>query len=102
MKQLKLQQGDVILKQINKAPKGKKSSHLILAEGEATGHHHRISNGEAELLTAGEFMYLIVKSKTAELEHEEHGMITIPKGDYIVTRVREWDYDIEEERQVID
>ena len=100
---MKLQQGDVIIKKVDSIPENAtRLKHLVLAEGEVTGHAHRIVSGKAELLTSAGIMYLIVNSKTAELEHEEHGNIVIPKGDYIVTGVREWDYDKEEAERVRD
>ena len=42
------QQGDVIVERTDNI-KGKKLKHLVLAYGEATGHHHQVSEGEAEL-----------------------------------------------------
>lgn len=99
---MKYSQGDVRIKTITNLPKGvKKFNHLVLAHGES-GHTHQVVNGQAELLQAGELMYLIVKSKTAEIGHEEHGNIILPKGYYAVTRVREYDYDTQEARQVLD
>lgn len=100
---MKYQQGDVIIKAVEGIPKNaKKLDHLILAEGETTGHSHQVVNGQAELLTSGEMMYLIVKSKTAEITHEEHKKQIIPKGAYVIGIVREWDYDTEEEGRVQD
>ena len=81
---------------------GKKLKHLILAEGEVTGHAHRVVSGEAELVQAGEMMYLLVKSKFVKVDHEEHGVIAIPQGTWEVKKVREWDYEEEEARQVRD
>lgn len=96
-----LQQGDVILAKV-KEIKGKKLNHLILAKGEVTGHHHRITTGEAELYEDNGTLYLRVLSDTAELTHEEHKTLTLPKGDFIVKRIREYDHFDEEARQVRD
>lgn len=95
------QQGDVIVKVVN-GVKGKKLNHLTLAEGEATGHHHTITKGEATLYEHEGTMFLHVESDTAELSHQEHGMITLPKGDYEVNRVQEYDHFAEEARNVAD
>jgi hypothetical protein len=44
-----LRQGDVLLIPASETVTGTKLLHLTLAEGEVTGHRHRITQGEAEL-----------------------------------------------------
>ena len=95
------QQGDVLIHRVT-ATKGKKLNHLTLAEGEATGHHHTITKGEAELYDHEGTLFLKVKSDTAELTHQEHNTITLPKGDYKIGKVREYDHFQEETRNVRD
>ena len=95
------QQGDVIVEKCESVD-GSKLEHLTLETGEVTGHAHRISSGLAELFENGSTKYLKVLSDTAELTHEEHGTITIPKGFYRVRKVREYDHFSEEARNVID
>lgn len=95
------QQGDVIVENCEKVT-GKKLDHLVLETGEVTGHAHRITKGLAELFETGSTKYLKVVSDTAELTHEEHGTVVLPKGDYIVRKVREYDHFTEEARNVID
>jgi len=95
------QQGDVLLFKVEKL-EGKKLDHLVLAEGEVTGHCHKISKGLAELFESGSTKYLEVKSDYAELTHEEHKTITIPKGIYKVGIVKEFDHFLEESRNVQD
>lgn len=88
-----LRQGDVILIP-DTAPTpalGQKQSHLVLAEGEVTGHAHRISAGEAELYEREGILYLRVLSETALLTHEEHHAITVPQGDWVVRIQREYE-----------
>lgn len=84
-----IRQGDVIL-QPTQQTEGKKLPHLTLAEGEVTGHKHRISEGQAELLEKDGILYLRVLSKTATLTHEEHKPIQIPQGDWMVRIQREY------------
>ncbi|MEC4891679.1 MAG: hypothetical protein SAL07_00515 [Oscillatoria sp. PMC 1051.18] len=87
---LPMRQGDVILlptKQVT----GKKVPHLILAEGEVTGHTHRISDGQAELYEKDGTLYLRVLSETATLTHEEHKQIKVPQGDWMVRIQREYE-----------
>ena len=54
---LPIRQGDVILKAITNI-QGQKLTHLTLAEGEVTGHSHRIADGQAELYEKDGTLYL--------------------------------------------
>jgi hypothetical protein len=127
-----IRQGDVILIPIVQAAEqvaersGLKSvlSHLTLAEGEVTGHRHRISAGNAQLYEqlyeqsngslqeplqaplqaplqeSDRTLYLQVLSDTATLTHEEHHPIQIPQGTWMVRIQRE--YEPEGWRQIVD
>jgi hypothetical protein len=95
-----LRQGDVLIIPQERSVRGTKLPHLTLAEGEVTGHRHRISDGEAELLERDGVLYLRVLSPTALLTHEEHAEITIPKGNWEIRIQRE--YEPEGERYVAD
>lgn len=68
-----------------------KLDHLTLAEGEVTGHRHRISEGKAELFERGGTLYLKVLSPTALLVHEEHKQIEIPQGNWKILIQREYE-----------
>ena len=79
---MKRRHGDVLIVS-SAVPEGaKKLNHLVLAEGEVTGHKHQIVEGEAELLEKDGVMYLSVLSETAILSHEEHKPQTLQKGSY--------------------
>jgi len=95
-----LQQGDVIIKK--GVVKGKKLKHLTLAKGEKTGHHHTITQGDAELYEHKGTLFLKVLSEKATLTHQEHKLIEIPQGDYEIGIVREYDHFAEEARNVQD
>jgi hypothetical protein len=84
--------GDVLVESVKTIPAGAvKRTHLVLAEGELTGHSHRIADpGSAELHQAGTELYLRVLAENATLLHQEHGPINIPQGDYRVWRQREY------------
>ncbi|MEA5503195.1 hypothetical protein VB735_08755 [Halotia wernerae UHCC 0503] len=84
-----IRQGDVILLPVQEVT-GQKIHHLILAEGEVTGHKHRISEGEAELSEQNGTFYLRIFSSSALLVHEEHQDIAIPQGHWIVKIQREY------------
>lgn len=87
-----IRQGDVILLPTdNFQSYGQCLAHLTLAEGEVTGHRHRISQGQAELYEREGTLYLRVLSQTATLTHEEHKAIEIPHGDWMVRIQREYE-----------
>lgn len=85
-----IRQGDVILLPVQQT-QGQKLSHLTLAEGEVTGHKHRISEGEAELYEKDGTLYLRVLSPKATLTHEEHQAIAIPQGSWMIRIQREYE-----------
>lgn len=103
-------QGDVILQSVSpNAYNGSKLLHLVLAEGEVTGHKHQITDGQAELYrnySEQHLLFLRVLSETATLTHEEHKPIKIPQGTWIVRIQREYQPQqtgyIVESRNVID
>lgn len=69
----------------------KRLPHLTLAEGEVTGHRHRISDGKAELYENSGVLYLKVLSESATLTRVEHKPIQIPQGNWMVRREREYE-----------
>lgn len=85
-----IRQGDVILLPVQQV-EGEKLHHLTLAEGEVTGHKHRIEEGQAELYEKQGTLYLSVISEAALLNHEEHQAISIPQGNWIVRIQREYE-----------
>lgn len=99
------QQGDVILEIIEDIPNGLKSHNEILAEGEATGHCHRIapidlSNVNVFADDKGNLYCEAVKEFT--IVHPEHKPVTLPAGKYKVRKVLEYDHFAEETRAVRD
>ena len=85
-----IRQGDVILLPVQEVT-GEMIPHLTLAEGEVTGHKHRITEGEAQLFNKDGTLDLRVLSKTALLTHEEHQAIPIPQGHWMVKIQREYE-----------
>jgi hypothetical protein len=88
-------QGDVFLQRTEKLPRGeqkkvkKENGELILARGEATGHHHAIRSRSAILMLIGTEMFLRCLKREI-LHHEEHGPVPIEPGTYRVIRQREY------------
>ncbi len=64
---------------------------MTLAEGEVTGHKHRITEGKAELYSKNSTLYLRVFSENALLAHEEHQAVAIPQGHWMVKIQREYE-----------
>lgn len=95
------QQGDVLIKKVREI-KGKILDHLTLAIGEATGHHHTITEGDAELYDQEGTLFLRVMSEEAKLTHQEHNVVILPRGDYQIGIVQEYDHFAEEARRVAD
>ena len=97
-------QGDILLEEISSAPKSnlgvchRRAKSAIIAEGEASGHSHRL---------AGEFVFyrddalardipdrlylghLRVGGTAAQLLHEEHAALALKPGVYRVRRQRQ-------------
>ena len=84
--------GDVLVKSVEALPEGaKKRGNVTLAYGEITGHSHRIADpATAQTFEVNGQLYLEVTSATAQLIHEEHATIELPKGVYHVWQQREY------------
>ena len=100
MKQ-QFRQGDVLIERVENPALGKRvrrdKGRVVLAYGEVTGHAHTIAERGAELYDTQEeteslevrFLRVLADGGVA-LSHEEHATITIPQGDYRITRQREY------------
>ena len=117
------QQGDVVLKEIqsllrinawekdNKHEMKHPTDKIVLALGEATGHHHRF---EAEKLNdmvsvvgygnrnGGLSTYVEIDGGSATLYHEEHDPLELPPAIYQVSIVQEMDHISGNTRTVMD
>ena len=84
--------GDVLIAAIEAVPtEAHAISTSILAHGEHTGHSHRIADpSSAKLWQIGETIYMQVLTPTAQLVHEEHATIELPRGFYRVWGQREY------------
>ena len=95
-------QGDVLIERVDsiKGKAVKKNNKIILAHGEATGHHHAITDDTTILFNGPNGEVYIDVTEHTELTHQEHSSIAIPPGKYRVVRQRE--YTPEAIRNVID
>jgi hypothetical protein len=98
-------QGDLLIRRIGSLPQQglTKLDTKILAEGEATGHQHRLTLKTAQLFRddANQRRYLSIEEPT-QLVHEEHKPITIEEGTYVVIQEREFDPFADYIRRVTD
>jgi hypothetical protein len=105
-------QGDVLFRRINNLPSGeqRKRENATVAEGEVTGHSHRLALEDriaGEVVEIGNGLFVQVSDQGlrlgksgVEFVHEEHLPITLPPGSYEVTIQRE--YSPDSIRNVID
>jgi hypothetical protein len=95
-------QGDVFLLATTELPTTRRQERRpILAEGEVTGHAHRLQDpASGRVFSVGPNLYLEVLAESATVVHEEHGPVTLPRGGYAIRIQRE--YSPREIRQVVD
>ena len=107
MKRKPIQQGDVWIEPVEFIPEGctegpTKGEHFILAEGETTGHAHRIHEVAGVEFKEKDGMFYLQNKEELSVVHEEHGPVTIPPGTWKIRKVREYDHFAEEARPVTD
>ena len=97
MKNKQYRQGDVLIERISMLPSSltkiaRENGRVILAHGEVTGHAHAIAEEQCDLFQSDEpgVTFLAVRAAMAALQHDEHGTIALPAGQYRVTRQREY------------
>lgn len=85
-------QGDVLIQSVDSIPmQAIAQCHVVLAEGELSGHRHRVENEKAaQLFAHRRATYLRVLVPGARVVHDEHGAIELPLGDYVYWRQREY------------
>lgn len=104
-----IRQGDVMLFPVAAIPAGTPETlvdgEVVLALGEATGHHHHIPTSHAAtatvIRTPTDERFLRIVGAPAPLVHEEHATLEIAPGEYRVVIKREWTAGMGA-RQVID
>ncbi len=94
-----------VVSQYNNTPAYTPRKNGVIVEGEQTGHMHAVDKGvlyekKAERWNTPEQLFFHTE-ETAELTHDEHATIKLPKGDYEITFQREYDEN-NRHRRVID
>lgn len=101
-------QGDVPFYEHKGKIEGEKVTHkgsLVLAFGEATGHHHTITVPDLTKMDAYKLAdggWILTLREEGSVTHQEHGEITLAPGTYRVGRERELDWNTGMARNVID
>ena len=92
-------QGDVCLIAVDSIPEDAllepaKNGKLILALGEATGHHHRFefmdTSQNVRMLKSGSGARYLEVTAPVELLHEEHSTVIVPPGKYYLPQQVEY------------
>lgn len=84
-----IQQGDTLYFKIEEFPKGlEKQKDNTIQHGEATGHAHRLVDGEIFIDPKTKVKYLRLVNPSTVV-HEEHNPITLTPAIYRVDIVRE-------------
>lgn len=92
-----IRQGDVLLIPVDEQPPKEASQKelVVLAEGEVTGHAHRLRGNLLEWEQDSIRYVRIVGSDVGTLQHEDHdpvpAAVVTPEQTYQVVRQREWD-----------
>jgi hypothetical protein len=110
MKKRQLQQGDVIIKEIEALPEvvnpvTKQNGRIIIMEGEAAGHNHVIDTDKAALWVlekGGAARKYLKVAELVTIYHDEHKPLLISAGIYEIGRIQEYDYFTMLERIVND
>jgi len=91
-------QGDIFFVRLDREPNLEGAKQLktgVIAEGETTGHMHRVAKSSladgAALMTLGRDLFLKSPEAGATIVHEEHGPIALPKGLFAVVNQQEFD-----------
>lgn len=90
-----IRQGDVMLRKVAAMTAGAIEQEptmrgVVLAEGEATGHAHRIFRGAVMFRDDGAGRAFVAVSETTSLTHEEHDTIPLLAGIYELVGQVEW------------
>lgn len=88
--------GDVTLHQVSEEPQVREiiaeGNNIVIAEGEATGHHHRLLGEQVMVMKGFDDKTYIKITKPTKLVHEEHNCLTILPGIYRQEQEVEYDY----------
>jgi len=97
------QQGDVLIVPVSDINEDlQKKEDNIVAEGEATGHMHRVLGDDVEVMVGPNGDIFVSAPKGATMTHDEHHTINLPVGKFKIGIVQEYDPLEDEVREVRD
>jgi hypothetical protein len=85
------------MKKIEKTKRG-----FVLADGEVTGHAHRVQEDVDLYQKENESEKYLKSTKDFEITHEEHDAFVVPADNYNISIVKEYDHYQEIVRKVLD
>lgn len=95
--------GDLLIKRISVLPANLKQLQTkVLAEGETTGHKHKLVGQQVQVFEDSNQQKYIELKEPAQLVHEEHKPIDLDAGNYVVVHEREFEPFEQEIRRVAD
>lgn len=105
-----VRQGDILFIPVDVVPPDAQEDTLgVIAEGEGSGHHHRLTNlAKATLYRLKEFggeikRFIRVGPEGADVSHEEHATVPLePNTTYEVHQAREYNYAEQAHERVVD
>lgn len=74
--------GDVVIVRDDTVQGDGVSKNRVLADGEATGHAHRVSRAEVMGVVNSLVQRAITVKRADKVDHEEHKASALPKGKY--------------------
>lgn len=90
-------QGDVLIERVSRTPAAADltkqvpiGGRIILAHGEATGHHHSIDADAADWWKTADGDQFVTVHAATDVVHQEHDPIALQPGKYRVLRQREY------------
>ena len=94
--------GDLLIRQIDKIPESATQlSTNIIAHGE-NGNTHKIQGGSHQVYETPDKQILFEAKQDLTLKHQEHNMLKISKGNYVVVHEREYNPFKNIQEEVID
>jgi hypothetical protein len=115
MKKIVNQHGDVLMEKVVSIPKGAKQvkeykASFVIERGEGVNEHTLVADSLTDMVCdlidiyehEGQMYVRVKKGKQVKLTHSEHGTQILKEGIYRKVIEREYSYEQNEERRVID
>lgn len=71
-------------------PDSQADCHGVVAEGEATGHAHRVNHAEVRRVVGDLIQRTITAKQPTHIDHEEHQLSPIPQGEHRTSILAQW------------